>query len=330
MGAALDLLTVGRVSVDLYANELGASFSDSQTFSKSIGGTATNVAVAAARLGRRSAVYTKIGGDPFGDYVLAKLRGFGVDTRFVGRVEHLATPLAFAALDPPADPRLLFYRAPKAPDMELCAGEVDDAALIGAGVFWVAGSALAEEPARATIRGLLARRGRRGHTVVDLDFRPQLWSDRATAAAVVGTTIADATVVVGNRVECEVALGTADPHAAADRLLAAGVGLAVVKLGADGVLAATAGERVIVAPRPVEVVCGLGAGDAFGGALVHGLLAGWEPRRMIEFANVAGALVAGRLLCADAMPTLAELEAVPVVAAEPARAAGPAIGPEVG
>lgn len=307
---ALDLLTVGRISVDLYANELGASFNDPQTFSKSIGGTATNVAVAAARLGRRSAVYTKVGVDPFGDYVVSKLEGFGVETRFVGRVDGLATPLAFAALDPPPDPHLVFYRAPKAPDMELLAGEVDDAALVDAGVFWVAGSALAEQPARSTIETMLATRGRRAHTVVDLDFRPQLWSDRATAAEVIGATVDHATVVVGNRTECEVALGTAEPQAAADRLLAAGVDVAVIKLGADGVLAATATERVVVAPRPVEVVCGLGAGDAFGGALVHGLLAGWEPARLVEFANVAGAIVAGRLLCADAMPTLAEIEAV--------------------
>lgn len=305
----LELLTVGRVSVDLYANELGASFRDPQTFSKSIGGTATNVAVAAARLGRRSAVYTKVGADPFGDYVVAKLDGFGVDTRFVGRHPGLPTPLAFAALDPPPDPQLLFYRAPKAPDMELLAGEVDDATLAGASVFWVAGSALAEEPARATISGLLSARGRRRHTVVDLDHRPQLWRDANTAAEVIGGTIAHATVVVGNRAECEVALGTSDADDAADRLLEAGVELAVIKLGADGVLAVTADARVVVAPRPVEVVCGLGAGDAFGGALVHGLLAGWEIARVIELANAAGAIVAGRLLCADAMPTLAELEA---------------------
>lgn len=308
-GDELELLTVGRVSVDLYANELGASFSDPQTFSKSIGGTATNVAVAAARLGRRSAVYTKVGFDPFGDYVVAKLRSFGVDDRFVGRVGHLQTPLALAALDPAPDPQLLFYRAPKAPDMELLPGEVDGAALAGTTVLWVAGSALAEEPARSTIMGMLAIRGRRRHTVVDLDFRPQLWSDGAAASAVIGATIPHATIVVGNRKECEVAIGTADPVAAADLLLAAGVQMAVVKLGADGVLAATADERVVVSPRPVEVVCGLGAGDAFGGALVHGVLAGWDSKRVIEFANAAGAIVAGRLLCADAMPTLAELEA---------------------
>lgn len=308
--AGLELLTVGRVSVDLYANESGRSFRQPQSFSKSIGGTATNVAVAAARLGRRSAVYTKVGADDFGDYVVDRLGEFGVDTRFVGRDERFLTPLAFAALDPPEDPALCFYRAPHAPDLQLQAGEVDAATLAAVEVLWVAGSALAEEPARSTVAGLLADRRRRRHTVVDLDFRPQLWASEDEASEHIGATVSAATVVVGNRTECAVALGTAEPDLAADRLLAAGVELAIVKLGADGVLAATADSRVTVAPQPVEVVCGLGAGDAFGGALVHGLLAGWEPERLVAFANAAGAIVAGRLLCADAMPTLAEIDTV--------------------
>ena len=305
----LDLLTVGRVSVDLYADAPGASFTDPQRFEKSIGGTATNVAVAAARLGHRTAVWTKVGADPFGDYVVAKLASFGVDTRFVGRDPVLRTPLAFAAMTPPEDPELLFYRAPHAPDMQLSRGDVDDATVAEVPVLWVAGSALAEEPARSAITAVLAGRARRRHTVLDLDYRASLWANEADAAAVIGAAIDMATVAVGNREECRVAVGVAAPEAAADALLARGVELAVVKLGADGVLVATASGHTVVAARRVEVVCGLGAGDAFGGALVHGLLAGWEPRRSVEYANAAGAIVAGRLLCADAMPTDAEVTA---------------------
>jgi 5-dehydro-2-deoxygluconokinase len=115
-------------------------------------------------------------------------------------------------------------------------------------------------------------------------------------------------VAVGNRAEMEVAVGTADPEEAARRLLALGLDLALVKKGADGVLVATPEEMFTVPPTPVDVVCGLGAGDAFGGALAHGLLAGWSPRRCAEYANAAGAVVASRLACADAMPTMAELE----------------------
>ena len=114
-------------------------------------------------------------------------------------------------------------------------------------------------------------------------------------------------MAVGNRRECEVAVGTGEADAAADALLARGVELAVVKLGAGGVLWATRDERARVEPMPVEVVCGLGAGDAFGGALCHGLLAGMAPGEAVRFANAAGAITAGRLLCADAMPTEREV-----------------------
>jgi 5-dehydro-2-deoxygluconokinase len=303
----LEVLTVGRVSVDLYADAAGAGWLDDQRFVKSIGGTATNVAVAAARLGHRSAVLTRVGCDPFGDYVIAKLKSFGVETSFVGRDPALRTPLAFAALTPPEDPGLLFYRVPTAPDMQLQPGDVDDATVRDVDVLWVAGSAMAEEPARSTITGILATRTRRRHTVLDLDYRAVLWSSEAEASAVIGTAIDAATIAIGNRTECRVAVGTDDPDEAAGLLLDRGIAIAVIKLGGDGVLVATPDERTVVPPRPVEVVCGLGAGDAFGGAFVHGLLAGWPPARIVEYANAAGAIVAGRLLCADAMPTDREI-----------------------
>ena len=134
------------------------------------------------------------------------------------------------------------------------------------------------------------------------------WADPAEASEQVAAALAHVTVAVGNREECEVAVGETEPQRAADALLERGLELAIVKQGPKGVLAATADERVEVPPFPVEVVNGLGAGDAFGGALVHGLLAGWDLRRILEFANVAGALVAAKLECSTAMPDQAEVE----------------------
>lgn len=305
---SLEVLTVGRVGVDLYPEQSGVPLGEVRTFAKSLGGTATNVAVAAARLGRRSAVLTKVGPDPFGGYVRDALRGFGVAPDFVGTAADLLTPVVFCALDPPADPPLLFYRLPVAPDLTLTGADVPWDVVAEVPVLWVTGTGVSAEPARGTQRALLSRRGRRRHTVLDLDYRPMFWSSVDSARAEIGWMLDHVTVAVGNRAEVEVAVGTADPDEAAKRLLARGVELAVVKKGAGGVLVATAEGSWTVPPQPIEVVCGLGAGDAFGGALVHGLLSDWDPVRIARYANAAGALVAGRLACADAMPEPGEIE----------------------
>jgi 5-dehydro-2-deoxygluconokinase len=320
-GDDLELLTVGRVSVDLYADELGAGWNEVSRFTKSVGGSPTNVAVAAARLGRRAAVLTKVGADPFGGYVRDKLGRFGVDTRFVGTHPTLRTPLAFCVLDPPEDPPLLFYREPIAPDLTIEPGDVDDATLGSVAAFWVSGSCMSAEPSASTTRDLLLRRGRRRHTIADLDYRPSFWASREDASAGIGSLLDHATVAVGNAIECEVAVGSADPEEAARRLLERGVEVAVVKLGGSGVLVATGDGATLVPPVRVEVCCALGAGDAFGGALVHGLLAGWPPVRAVRFANAAGALVASRLLCSDAMPLEHEVEDLLARAEEGADAA---------
>lgn len=308
MTADLEILTVGRISVDLYSETLGADWTETPGFRKALGGSPTNVAVAAARLGRRAAVLTKVGDEPFGAYARTALERFGVDTRFVGTHPTLRTPLAFAVLDPPEDPPLLFYREPSAPDLEIEPRDVDPALAAELPLLWISASALSREPSAGTTEGLLAARGRRAHTVLDLDHRPMFWAGEAEASARIGAAVDHVTVAVGNREECRIAVGTAEPREAAHRLLARGVELAIVKLGGDGVLVASGDEETVVAPARVEVVCGLGAGDAFGGALCHGLLSGWEPARIARFANAAGALVAGRLLCADAMPSAHEIE----------------------
>jgi 5-dehydro-2-deoxygluconokinase len=130
------------------------------------------------------------------------------------------------------------------------------------------------------------------------------------ASAQVERALEHVTVAIGNREECEIAVGETDPHRAADALLARGVELAIVKQGPRGVLAKTREETVEVPAYPVDVVNGLGAGDGFGGAICLGLREGWSLDRMVRFANVAGAIVAGRRECSTAMPTTAEVDAL--------------------
>jgi 5-dehydro-2-deoxygluconokinase len=307
MTGSLELLTVGRIGVDLYAEQIGVPFADAQTFAKSIGGSPTNVAVAAARLGRRSAVFTAVGDDELGRYARLALERFGVDTRFVGVHPTLPTPIVLAAMEDPENPWFIFRREPKAPDLEIRLEDIDRDLARTVPILWITAGALAEEPSRSTVQTLLAERVRRSHVALDLDYRPSFWRSEDEARATIGAAVDQATVAVGNRTECGIAVGTSDPEAAADALLTRGVSLAIVKQGGDGVLVATADERALVPPISVDVVSGLGAGDAFGGALCHGLLAGWTPVQAVEFANAAGALVASRLLCADAMPTEPEV-----------------------
>ena len=304
----IDLLTVGRISVDLYSRELNAGFDDPQTFAKSVGGSPTNVAVAAARLGHSAAIATKVGADPFGGYIRDRLSGWGVDTRFVGTHPEAMTPLAFAALDPPEEPQILFYRWPYAPDTTLVESDIPVDVVTGCRVLWMSLGALAAGTTAQAGMAWMASRARRAHVVLDLDYRPTMWDSVEAARAVAQQALAMSTVAVGNRQECFMAVGEDDPDAAADSLLAAGVTLAIVKMGGAGVLLATTEGRWRVPPTPIDVVCGLGAGDAFGGALCHGLLEGHSLEEIASAANAAGALVSMSLTCSDAMPTLGELE----------------------
>ena len=260
------------------------------------------MAVAAARLGHRAALYTKVGYDPFGEVAMQELREFGVDTRFVGVQPDAVTPAVFAVLDPPEEPQLLFRRDPPVPDFQLQPDEVDAATVAGVHVLWVAAGALSHEPSASTVEGMLKARGRRRHTVLDLDYRPAFWRSRAEASARIGAAVAHTTIAVGNREECAVAVGTDDPREAAHRLRQRGVEVAIVKLGGDGVLLSSGEGERLVEPPHIRVLCGLGAGDAFGGALCHGLLGGWPHEQTVAFANAAGGIVASRLLCSQAMP----------------------------
>lgn len=305
-----ELITLGRCGVDLYPEQVGVGLEDVATFAKFLGGSPTNVAVAASRLGHRSAVVTKTGDDPFGRFVRRALEGFGVDTTFVGTDADLPTPVTFCEIFPPDAFPLYFYRRPSAPDLQLHADELDLDSIREADILWFTVTGLSEEPSREAHLAALEARGTDALTVIDLDYRPMFWSATADATAAIAEVLPYVCVAVGNREECEVAIGETEPQAAAKALRAAGVKTAIVKQGPAGVVGVRGEESVVVPPVPVDVVNGLGAGDAFGGSLVHGLLLGWTLEQTLRFANAAGAYVAGRLSCADAMPTADVVEQV--------------------
>ena len=308
--APYDLITMGRIGVDIYPLQDGVGLEDVETFGKYLGGSATNVAVAAARHGRRTSVITATGADAFGRYLHNELARLGVGNSHVKTVEGLNTPVTFCEIFPPDDFPLYFYRDPIAPDLTLTELDLDPGAIADARIFWTTVTGLSREPSRAAHHAAYRARGKKPLTVLDLDYRPMFWPSAAEATEAVGEVLGQVTVAIGNKEECEVAVAETEPDRAADALLERGIELAVVKQGPKGVLAKTRDERVEVPPYPVRVVNGLGAGDGFGGAVCHGLLSGWSLERTLRFANVAGAIVASRRECSTAMPTTGEVDAV--------------------
>ena len=305
-----DVITIGRVGVDVYPLQTGVGLEEVTSFGKFLGGSATNVAVAAARYGLESAVITRTGNDPFGKFIHNELVRLGVSDVFVSGVANLNTPVVFCEIFPPDNFPLYFYRDPIAPDLMINADELDLNAIRDAKLLWLTVTGLSKEPSRTAHHVALDARAKKKHTVLDLDYRAMFWNSAEEASQEVSKALDKVTIAIGNKEECEVTVGETDPIRAADALLERGVEIAVVKQGPKGVLAKTREETIEVPPHFVDVVNGLGAGDSFGGAFCFGMLQGWPMQRILQFANVAGAIVAGRLECSTAMPDQAEVEEV--------------------
>lgn len=310
----LDVLAIGRSGVDIYPLQEGRGLEFVDSFGKFLGGSPTNVAVAAARMGRRSAIITAVGDDPFGRFVRAEMRRLGVADTYVVTIPGINTPVTFCEIFPPDNFPLYFYRDPIAPDLQIQAIHIPIDAVKNARIFWLSASGLCAEPVRSAHHVALQARSfgqedeQQTWTILDLDYRARFWRNESHAHKEVDAILPYCTVAIGNQTECRIAVGESDPDRAADALLERGVKIAIVKQGLEGTLAKTREERIFVPANEVKTLNGLGAGDAFGGSLCHALLQGWELGKAIHFASAAGAIVASRLECSTAMPTEFEVE----------------------
>jgi 5-dehydro-2-deoxygluconokinase len=297
----IDVAVLGRVGIDLYPNQLRTPLREVRTYTRFVGGFAGNVATGLARLGLRPAIVSRVGDDPHGEFVRDFLSAEEVDVRFLAVDDRLRTPPTFCEVWPPDNFPILFYRYPTAPDWQLAQDDFDPGEISAAPFLLATGTGLAQSPSRETTLGALETHER--VTIFDLDWRPTLWERPDEYSELAQTAARHADVVIGNEEEVEAAAG--DPQA----LLDLGTSTLVLKRGERGVLLFHEGAEVDVPGHPVEVVNGLGAGDAFVAAFVQSLHTGRSLEEAARRGSVAGAIVASQLACSEAMPTLAELEA---------------------
>ncbi|HEX9790675.1 MAG TPA: 5-dehydro-2-deoxygluconokinase [Kiloniellales bacterium] len=322
----LDVITLGRASVDLYGQQIGGRLEDMASFAKSVGGCPANVAIGAARLGLKTGFITRVGQEPFGRFILEQLAREGVDTRGVVVDPRRLTALAIVGVKNDAEFPLLFYRENCA-DMALCEDDIDTAYVGSATALLIAGTHMTRpEVCAATLKAVAAAKAAGRKVVFDVDYRPNLWGlgghdsgaerfrESADVTAVLQAVTGDCDLIVGTEEEMQIAGGHRDTLDALRQLRALSRATLVVKRGPMGCTAFPDEipdrlETGISGPGfPVEIYNVLGAGDAF----IAGFLRGWlrgEPLHVCcTWANACGAFAVSRLLCSPESPTWAELQ----------------------
>jgi 5-dehydro-2-deoxygluconokinase len=323
---------MGRSSIDLYANEVGAPFVDIQSFAAYVGGSPTNISVGARRLGLKTALLTGVGQDPVGDFILNFLDKEGVETKFLPRKPGHRTSAVVLGIEPPDKFPLVFYRDNCA-DIELTIDDVLAAPVADSKVFQFAGTNLSKEPSRSATMFAAELAQRAGTEVVlDIDFRPDQWHDPRAFGVAVRSILPLVDIVIGTEDELNAALlldtsqmslthsqvsdtkVSGDVNEAIAALLELGPKVLLQKLGADGVRVHVkqddgAVEKIDAAGFPVEVYNILGAGDAFASGFLYGYVKGWGWYKSARLANACGAIVVTKHGCANFMPTYDEMVA---------------------
>lgn len=316
-----DLVAMGRSSIDLYSNDIGAPFPEIRSFSAYVGGCPTNISVGARRLGLRPAPLTAVGQDPVGDFLLSFLEKEGVETRFIPRKPGRRTSAVLLGIEPPDKFPLVYYRDNCA-DIELTIDDVLAAPIADTRLLLITGTGLSREPSRSA--SLFAAEQARAHgakVFLEIDFRPDQWHDARAFGVITRSALRLVDVAIGTADEVKAATlrqgmtisvehsQISDAHVsgdlagAVDALLAAGPEALVMTRGREGATVCTRdGEAIQAAPFPVEVCNILGAGDAFAAGFLYGYLKGWDWHRAARMGNACGAIVVTRHGCANFMP----------------------------
>lgn len=314
-----DVIAIGRSSIDLYANEIGALFKDIKSFAAYVGGCPTNISVGTKRLGLNTALLTAVGEDHVGDFVLNFLDKEGIVTRYSKRKAGRRTSAFLLGIDPPDHFPIVPYRDNCA-DLELTIDDVLDLPIAGTRAILITGTGLSRQPSRdATCFAMEQARAPGTRVVLDLDFRAELWPDRRSYGMAIRSVFPLVDVVIGTADEVSLALKSAETGTTnltegvgpevdlakqiQSTLSAKGPEALVLKRGAESTLVYLCnGDPVEAATFPVDVYNVLGAGDAFASGLLYGLLHNWSWHRAARMGNACGAIVVTRHGCANFMP----------------------------
>src|SRR5256886_4436055 len=302
VSSGTEVVVMGRLSADIYPAQIRTPLSQQRNYVRYVGGFAGNVSTGLARLQVRTAIVSKVGDDGHGEFIRDFLTAEGVDAGWL-RIDHtLNTPVVFCEIWPPDRFPLLFYRTPTCPDWELTTDDFDLESVAEAPILLVSGTGLAREKSRVAHMAALERH--RHTTIFDLDYRPTFWPEAEEYRRAVRAALPHANIVVGNEDEVRAATGAQDPRQGIANLRALGPNVLILKRGGEGA-ALFEGDRVVeVPPVRMEVVNGLGAGDAFLASVTHGLLRGIDLETAVRRANCAVAYVASQIPCSEAMPYL--------------------------
>jgi len=315
-----DLITMGRSGIDLYANDVGAPFTEIKSFAAYVGGSPTNIAVGTRRLGLKSALVSAVGQDPVGDFILKFLEDEGVDTQYTPRKPGTRSAAVVLGIEPPDKFPLVFYRD-NAPDNQLTLDDILRVPIGNAKFLEVSGTGLSKDPQRSATFFACEQAQRLGTQVIlDLDFRADQWHDPRAFGVAVRSLLPLVNIAIGTEDEINAAMLTdlknlsiehfqiSDPSVRGDlndaiqTILQKGPEAIVVKRGSKGASIFTHDEQEIDAPGfPVEIYNILGAGDAFASGFIYGLVHGWDWYKSARMGNACGAIVVTRHGCANFM-----------------------------
>jgi len=307
MSRTYDILCMGRSSIDLYSNDVGAPFEQITSFAALVGGCPTNISVGTRRLGLKSALLTAFGKDKVGDFVRHFLDREGVVTQFAVTKPGRRTSAVLLGIEPPDRFPLVYYRDNNA-DIQLTVDDALASPISDSRLLLISGTGLSAEPSRSATQFAAELAMAHGTEVIlDIDYRPDQWHDPRAFGISVRVTLPLCDIAIGTEDEIKAATGLDDPEKAVARLLE-GVRKAVVfKRGGDGSRVYTkSGEVFDAAPFKIEVLNVLGAGDAFASGFIYGYLQGWGWAKAARMGNATGAIVVTRQGCANDMPTLPE------------------------